>query len=58
VDIDKDKPTLAAFLRKMYLTDPELSDLMVKIEESEYQVEEVAREWMYANEAVVKAWIP
>jgi glycine betaine/proline transport system substrate-binding protein len=58
VDIDQDKPALAAFLRKMQLTDPELSDLMVKIEDSEYSVEEVAREWMYSNPSAIEAWLP
>ncbi len=57
-DIAEDKPTLAAFLKNMHLTDPQLSDLMVKIEDSDYEVVEVAREWMYANESVVDAWIP
>ena len=57
-DIEKDKPTLAVFLRNMYLTDAQLSDLMVKVEDSDYEVEEVAREWMLSNEKVVEAWIP
>jgi glycine betaine/proline transport system substrate-binding protein len=57
-DIGEDKPTLEAFLRNMYLTDAELSDLMVKVEESDLGVAEVARDWMFENEAVVEKWIP
>lgn len=57
-DLEKDKPELAQFLRNMRLTDAQISDLMIKIEESDRDVAEVAREWMEANEAVVSAWIP
>lgn len=57
-DLEEDKPELAAFLRNMYLTDPELADLMLKIEESELGVEEVARQWLEDNESVVADWIP
>jgi len=53
-----DKPTLKAFLEKMYLTDAQLSDLMVKVEDSDLSVSEVARDWMLENEEVVDAWIP
>jgi glycine betaine/proline transport system substrate-binding protein len=58
LDIDEDKPTLASFLRKMFLTDAQLSDLMVKVEDSDYGVEEVAREWMIEHPEVVDTWIP
>lgn len=57
-DLIGDKPTLAQFLANMYLTDPQLSDLMVKVEDSDYGVEEVAREWMLDHPEVVDAWIP
>jgi len=57
-DIEEDKPELAAFLRNMILTDAELSDLMLKVEESDLGVETVAQEWMEDNEEVVMAWIP
>lgn len=57
-DIDEDKPELAQFLRNMYLTDPELADLMLKVEESDDSVEEVARNWMNDHEEVVMDWIP
>ncbi len=57
-NLDKDKPELANFLRNMLLTDTELSDLMLKVNESDQDVEIVAREWMQAHEDVVKKWIP
>ena len=57
-NIEKAKPTLAAFLRNVHLTDPQLSDFMVKIEDSGYEIEEVAHEWMMAHEDVIEAWLP
>lgn len=57
-DLEADKPELAQFLRNMFFTDPQLSDLMLKIEESDEDVEDVARQWMLDNEDVVAAWIP
>ncbi len=57
-DLEEDKPELAAFLRNMSLTDAELADLMLKIEESDEDIETVANTWMQENEAVVNAWIP
>ncbi|MBD3344625.1 MAG: glycine/betaine ABC transporter [Chitinivibrionales bacterium] len=56
--IAEDKPELAAFLKNMKLSDEKLADLMLKIENSEEDIEAVAREWMTANEDVVKSWIP
>lgn len=56
-DLEEDKPELAAFLRNMSLTDAELADLMLKIEESDEDIETVANTWMQENEAVVNAWI-
>jgi glycine betaine/proline transport system substrate-binding protein len=56
--LEEDKPELAQFLKNMYLTDPELSDLMVKINESDEDVAVVAKAWMDANEDVVADWIP
>ncbi|MEX2604348.1 MAG: glycine betaine ABC transporter substrate-binding protein, partial [Gracilimonas sp.] len=49
---------LANFLAKMHLTDPELADLMVAINESDEDNEVVARQWMQDNEDVIEAWIP
>lgn len=57
-DLEQDKPELARFLRSMQLSDAQLSDLMVKVNESKEDVEAVARQWMKDNEAAVAAWIP
>lgn len=57
-DLREDKPELAAFLSNMYLTDPQLADLMLKIKESDQDIEAVARAWMAENADVVSAWIP
>lgn len=57
-DLEQDKPELAQFLKNMYLTDAELSDLMVQINESDEDVAVVAQSWMEANEDVVADWIP
>lgn len=57
-DIDQDKPELAAFLRNMFVTDAQISDLMFKIEDSDLPLEEVVSTWMDDNEDVVEAWIP
>lgn len=57
-DLEADKPELAQFLKNMYLTDAELSDLMLQIKESDEDVSVVAKQWMDANEDVVNAWIP
>jgi glycine betaine/proline transport system substrate-binding protein len=57
-NLEQDKPELAQFLRRMKLTDAQLSDLMIKVESSKGDVEAVARQWMKDNDAVVSAWIP
>ncbi len=57
-DIWDDKPELAEFLSNMYFTDEQLSDLMVQVEESDLDVEEVARQWMQDNEELIESWIP
>jgi glycine betaine/proline transport system substrate-binding protein len=54
----EDKPELAAFLSNMYLTDPQLADLMLKIKESDEDIETVARAWMAENEDVISDWMP
>lgn len=56
--LKQDKPELAQFLSNMFLTDAQLADLMLKVEESDEDVEDVARAWMQANESVVTPWIP
>lgn len=57
-DLREDKPTLAAFLSNMFFTESELGDLMVRIEESDEDIEAVARSWMNDNMDVVEKWIP
>ena len=57
-NLKEDKPELAAFLSNMHLTDAELSDLMVQINESDKSEQEVAKEWLANNEDVVADWIP
>ncbi|QHI68677.1 glycine betaine ABC transporter substrate-binding protein [Tichowtungia aerotolerans] len=57
-DLEEDKPELAQFLKNMYLTDAELSDLMVKVNDSDEDVSTVAKKWMQENEEVISDWIP
>lgn len=57
-DLAMDKPELANFLSNMHLTDAELADLMVTINESDEDNEVVARQWLQDNEDVVEDWIP
>lgn len=57
-DLAMDKPALANFLANMELTDAELADLMVAINESDEDNEVVARQWMMDNEDVIEDWIP
>ncbi len=57
-DLREEKPELAQFLANMKLSDPQLADLMLKVNESDDDVEAVARAWMEANPEVIEAWIP
>jgi glycine betaine/proline transport system substrate-binding protein len=56
--LEEEKPELAQFLKNMDVTDAEISDLMVKIQESDEDVAVVAKQWMMDNEDVVADWIP
>ena len=58
LNIEQDKPELAQFLKNMFFTDAQLGDLMLKVKESDMDVEEVARQWMNDNPDVVNGWIP
>lgn len=58
ISLEEEKPELAQFLKNMYFEDAELADLMLKIEESDEDVETAARKWMNNNEDVVADWIP
>lgn len=57
-NLRQDDPVLAEFLENMSLTDAELADLMLKVEESDEDVAVVARKWMNEHPEVVEAWIP
>lgn len=57
-DIEEDKPELAQFLKNFYFTDAQLSDLMLKVEESDEDVIVVARQWVDDHPDVVASWIP
>lgn len=57
-NLEQDKPELAEFLRNMYFTEEQLADLMVAVEESDQDVEQVTMEWMNENEDLVESWIP
>jgi glycine betaine/proline transport system substrate-binding protein len=56
-NLREEKPTLAAFLSNMFFTEAQLGDLMVRIEESDEDIEVVARQWMNDNMDVVENWI-
>lgn len=58
ISLEEEKPELTQFLKNMYFEDAELADLMLKIEESDEDVETAARKWMNNNEDVVADWIP
>ena len=56
--LQADKPELYQFLKNMYLTDTELSDLMITVKDSEEDISVAVRKWMKENENVVADWIP
>ncbi len=56
--LPQDKPELTTFLRNFKFTDAQLSDLMLQVEESDEDVETVARRWMNENEELVQQWLP
>lgn len=53
-----DKPELAEFLGNMFFTDEQLADLMLKVRESDEDIEVVVRQWMNENEELIESWIP
>jgi glycine betaine/proline transport system substrate-binding protein len=57
-DLRADKPELAQFLSNMFLTDPDLSSLMLAIADSDADIETAARNWMKDNMDIVKKWVP
>lgn len=58
LNLEEDKPELAAFLRNMKFNEEELGDLMVKVNESDEDVATVTEQWMNENEELVESWIP
>lgn len=57
-NIEQDKPELAQFLKNMNFTDAQLADLMLKVKESDKDVEAVAKQWMKDHMDLVNSWIP
>jgi len=53
-----DYPEVAQLLMNFNLTEADLLDLMLRIDDSDDDVEDVAEEWMEDNEALVDSWIP
>ncbi len=56
--LEEDKPELAQFLKNMFFTDEQLGDLMLKVRESDEDIEDVVRLWMAENEELIESWIP
>lgn len=56
--LKEDKPELAEFLGNMFFTDEQLADLMLKVRESDEDIEVVVRQWMNENEELIESWIP
>ena len=57
-NLEAEKPELAAFLKVFSLTDAQLSDLMLKVNDSDQDVSAVATQWMHDHEEVVARWLP
>ncbi len=57
-NLPQEKPELTNFLKNMQFTDAQLADLMLKVEQSDQDVEVVARQWMKNNESLINSWIP
>lgn len=55
---EDEHPEVAQFFINYTLTEEQLLDLMLKIDDSNDDVADVARDWMYAHEALVNSWIP
>ena len=51
-------PEVAQFLANFTLTEDDLLDLMIKIDDSDDDVADVAHDWMRSNVALVDSWIP
>ena len=51
-------PEVAQFFINFTLTEDQLLDLMLKIDDSNREAADVARDWMDDHEALVNSWIP
>lgn len=58
LNLEQDKPELAQFLKNLFFTDAQLGDLMLKVKESDEDIEVVARQWMNDHEELIESWIP
>jgi len=54
----EDHPEISQFLTNFVLTEPHLLDLMIRIDDSDDDVADVAEDWMQDHEALVDSWIP
>lgn len=54
----KENPEVAQFLTNFVLTEQHLLDLMLKIDDSDGDTADVARDWMEDHAALVDSWIP
>ncbi|MCF7801392.1 MAG: glycine betaine ABC transporter substrate-binding protein [Candidatus Marinimicrobia bacterium] len=57
-DLETAKPELAQFLKNYHFTNDQLADLMLKVEESDQDIEVVARKWMNEHPKDIDTWIP
>lgn len=57
-NLEKDKPELAQFLKNMHFTDAQLSDLMLKVEDSKQDIDSVVHKWMDDHTDLINSWIP
>src|SRR5690606_32880292 len=55
---DNDFPEVTRFFINYTLTEEQLLDLMLKIDESDDDPADVARDWAFDHEALVRSWIP
>ena len=58
LNLEEDKPELAAFLSNMTFNEEQLADLMLQVQESDEDVAAVAEQWMNENEDLINSWIP
>lgn len=57
LELDKDMPEVAEFLKNFTMDEKQLGDLMAAIADGKKPLE-AAKEWMNNNEDVVNSWIP